>query len=279
VFFDRDVRKTFEQSFPGTKIRNAGALLGPMRGIKSSEEVAMIRTAIRITGDGLARVMRACRPGMREYELQAEIEYEMTRQGSAGPAYPSIVGSGKNALDFHYELNQRETRAGEVVVMDVGAEYAGYSADITRTIPVSGHFSREQAEVYDLVLKAQANIIAAIRPGMLWRELDAKEHEVYDPAGFGRYTGHGVSHHLGVDTHDAGKMDTLRAGMVITVEPGLYIPENDTTRAPGYRGIGVRIEDDVLVTENGCEVLSRGIPKQRKEIEAIMVKPASRPKK
>jgi Xaa-Pro aminopeptidase len=232
--------------------------------------VEQIRRAIRMTGDGLRRAMKACRPGVFEYELQAEIEYEMVRQGSAGPAFPSIVGSGPNALDYHYELNRRQTAAGDLVVMDVGAEYAGYSADITRTIPVSGRFTKEQAEVYDLVLKAQEAAIAAIRPGALFRVTDERAREVVNAAGFGKYWGHGVSHHLGVDTHDAGKMDTLRAGMVVTVEPGLYIPESDTSRAAGYRGTGIRIEDDVLVTENGAEILSKGIPKLRKEIEAAM---------
>jgi Xaa-Pro aminopeptidase len=279
VFLDRDIRKAFEQSYPGVKVKNASALLARARGVKSAAEVEQIRRAAAITGDGLSRAMRICAPGIFEYELQAEIEYEMTRQGSAGPAFPSIVGSGLNTLNYHYELNNRQAKAGELVVMDVGAEYGGYSADVTRTIPISGRFTKEQAEVYDLVLKAQEAAIAGIRPGAPFRVVDTKAREVVEAAGFGKYWGHGASHHLGVDTHDAGMMDTLRAGMVVTVEPGLYIPATDTTRAEAYRGWGVRIEDDVLVTDNGCEVLSGGIPKQRKEIEAIVGKSAaSQPK-
>ncbi len=275
IFLDRDVRKTFEQTYPGVKVKNASALLARARGIKSPAEVELIRRAAAITGEGLERAMRACGPGVFEYQLQAEIEYVMTRRGSAGPAFPSIVGSGLNTLDYHYELNRRQAKAGELVVMDVGAEYGGYSADVTRTIPISGRFTKEQAEVYDLVLKAQEAAIAGIRPGAPFRVVDTKAREVVDAAGFGKYWGHGASHHLGVDAHDAGMMDTLRAGMVVTVEPGLYIPAGDTTRAEGYRGWGIRIEDDVLVTENGSVVLSEGIPKQRKEIEAIVGKGAA----
>jgi Xaa-Pro aminopeptidase len=154
--------------------------------------------------------------------------------------------------------------------MDVGAEFAGYSADVTRTIPVSGRFTREQREVYDVVLRAQKAAIAVVRPGLPYRELDRRARGVIDSAGYGKFWGHGVSHHLGLDTHDAGNMDTLRTGMVITVEPGIYIRRNDTTVAAGYRGFGIRIEDDVLVTEDGYEVLSAAIPKEAKAVEALV---------
>jgi Xaa-Pro aminopeptidase len=270
VFLDRDVRKTFEQSHPNLKLKNAAQLLIRARGIKSAVELDQIRTAIRLTGDGLARAMSICKPGVYEYELQAAIEYEMIRRGASYPAFPSIVGSGENSLDYHYEHNRRCTAGGDLVVMDVGAEFAGYSADVTRTIPVSGRFTREQREVYDVVLRAQKAAIAVVRPGLPYGELDRRARRVIDSAGYGKFWGHGVSHHLGLDTHDAGNMDTLRTGMVITVEPGIYIRRNDTTVAAGYRGFGIRIEDDVLVTEDGYEVLSAAIPKEAKAVEALV---------
>jgi len=167
-------------------------------------------------------------------------------------------------------LNRRATRAGEVVVMDVGAEVNGYAADITRTIPVSGKFTAAQRKVYETVLRAQQAVIATARPGALWKSLDAAARSVIAGAGFGAFWQHSVSHHLGLDVHDAGVMDTLRAGMVITAEPGIYIPVNDTTVTAEYRGIGVRIEDDVLITPEGSEVLSAHVPKTVAGIEQLM---------
>jgi Xaa-Pro aminopeptidase len=216
--------------------------------------------------------MELCRPGIREYELQAAIEYEMMRRGASAPSFPSIIGSGPNALILHYEHNYRTAAAGELVVMDVGAEIEGYAADITRTIPVSGTFSSEQKKVYNAVLHAHDSIIASVRVGMPWSDLDKVARRVLAAEGFEKFWKHSVSHHLGIDVHDVGKMDTLRAGMVFTVEPGVYISEKDTTVAPGFRGIGVRIEDDVLVTERGGVVLSEAIPREAREIEKIMRK-------
>jgi Xaa-Pro aminopeptidase len=161
-------------------------------------------------------------------------------------------------------------KQGDMVVMDVGAEIDGYAADVTRTVPVGGSFTAEQRTVYDAVLSAQRAVIGIIRPGVPWSELDRTAKASLAASGFARFLTHGVSHHLGLDVHDAGAMDTLRAGMVITVEPGAYIPANDTTVAAGFRGIGVRIEDDVLVTGEGAEVLSRAIPKERQEIERLL---------
>ena len=161
-------------------------------------------------------------------------------------------------------------QAGEVVVMDVGAEYEGYAADITRTIPVSGRFSKEQGEVYAVVLRAQQEVFKIIKSGLKWADLDRKAKEVIGGAGFGKFFTHSVSHHLGLDAHDAGTLDTLRTGMVITVEPGIYIPEVDTTVRVPYRGFGIRIEDDVLVGENGCTVLSKNIPREPAEIERLV---------
>jgi Xaa-Pro aminopeptidase len=159
---------------------------------------------------------------------------------------------------------------GEVVVVDVGAEVGGYSADVTRTLPVSGTFTVEQKRVYLAVLSAQDAVIRMIRPGVPWSAIEAKAREMVASAGFPGRMIHGVSHHLGLDTHDAGAMDTLREGMVITVEPGIYIPASDTAYAPGFRGFGVRIEDDVLVGKEGAAILSSGIPKDLEAIEELM---------
>jgi Xaa-Pro aminopeptidase len=269
-FLERDSRREAEQKFPGLKVKNATTLVGQARQIKSPAELERIRQAIGATDNGVLKAMRTCLPGVREYELQAEIEYEMERAGAEAQSFPSIIGSGPNALIPHYELNRRTTRAGEVVVMDVGAEVDGYAADVTRTIPVSGKFNAQQRTVYETVLRAQQAVIDAIRPGLLWKSLDPTARAVIKEAGFDHFWLHSVSHHVGLDVHDAGVMDTLRVGMVITVEPGIYIPVNDTTVAPGFRGIGVRIEDDVLVTPQGAEVLSAHVPKAIADIERLM---------
>jgi len=270
LFLDRDAKKEIEQRHPDLKVKNAGPIVTRLREIKSPTEIALIREAIRMTGDGLRRAMEICRVGAYEYELQAVVESEMIRQGAAYQSFPSIVGSGRNSLIPHYDENRRQLRDGEVVVLDVGAEYEGYAADITRTIPVSGRFSKEQREVYAAVLKAQEAVVAAIRPGLPWAELDKTARAALAAAGFGKYLNHGVSHHVGLDVHDPGSMDTLRAGMVITVEPGAYIPVADTALAAAYRGFGVRIEDDVLVEEHGATVLSKDIPQEIDAVEALI---------
>jgi Xaa-Pro aminopeptidase len=270
LWLERDSRREAEEKHPQLKVKNAGPLVARLRQQKSPMEVDLIRKAIGATDEGIRRAMRACKPGVREYELQAEIEYAMMRSGAWGPSFPSIVGSGPNALIPHYELNLRTTRAGEVVVMDVGAEMSGYAADVTRTIPVTGRFSPSQRKVYETVLRAQRAVIAAVRPGVSWKTLDATARAVIKEAGYDRFWLHSVSHHLGIDVHDAGVMDTLRAGMVITVEPGIYIPVADTMVSAEYRGIGIRIEDDVLVTPAGAEVLSSQVPKDPADIERIM---------
>ncbi len=270
LFLDQEARKLLQQKHPGLTVKNAGPLVGRLRRCKSPAELELIRDAIRITGDGIARAAGVCRPGAKEYELQASIEYEMVRQGATGPAFPCIIGSGPNSLDLHYDLNRRTMTDGDLVVVDVGAEYEGYSADVTRTLPVSGTFTEAQRRVYAAVLKAQAAVIAMIRPGIRWSEIEGKAREVVAAEGFrGRMT-HGVSHHIGLDTHDAGGMDVLQEGMVITVEPGIYIAEKDTAYAPEFRGFGIRIEDDVLVSKDGAVVLSSGIPKEPDAIEELV---------
>jgi Xaa-Pro aminopeptidase len=270
LFLDRDERKVLESKYPNLTVKSASTFLSPLRVVKSSEEVEKIRLAIRLTGDGLGQAMKVCAPARYEYELQAALEFEMMRQGASAPAFPSIIGSGPNSLILHYETNRRKMGAGELVVMDVGAEFEGYAADITRTIPVSGSYSPEQRRMVQAVLAAQDSVIAVIRPGLPWAELDRVANRIIRESGFAGKMNHPVSHHLGIDVHDVGAWDTLRAGMVITVEPGIYISESDTAFAPPFRGNGVRIEDDVLVTETGAEVLSGALPKRPEEIEALM---------
>jgi Xaa-Pro aminopeptidase len=270
LFIERDSRKQFEEAHPGIKVRPAGSLVAAGRSIKSAAEVDLIQRAIDMTGAGLQRAWKICKPGTWEYELQAEVEYEMTRNGADYEGFPSIIGSGENSLILHYDLNKRKTKSGDLVVMDVGAEYQGYSADITRTIPVSGRFTKAQKEVYEVVLRAQKEVIQMIRPGVSMGDLDKRTRAIITEAGYGDFIRHGVSHPLGIDVHDVGTGGPLKPGMVITVEPGIYIPPDAETVKPEYRGFGIRIEDDVLVTETGYKLLSKNIPKEVREIESIM---------
>ncbi len=271
-YLDKDSKKELESKYPGLKVMKIGSLVAKLRELKSEYEIEQIKRSIEITRDGIRRALEVCKPGVAEYELQATIEYEMIRQGASYTAFPSIIGSGKNTLEYHYDKNRRKTKAGDLVVVDVGAEYNGYAADITRTIPVSGKFTKQQSEVYNIVLQAQKEVIKIIRPGIRLRDLDNKAKELIAEAGYGKYFKHSVSHHLGIDVHDIWSSDTLKAGMVITVEPGIYIPENDDSISTEYRGWGIRIEDDVLVTSGGYEILSRNIPKEVIEIEEMMRK-------
>jgi Xaa-Pro aminopeptidase len=270
MFLDRDVRKELEQRFSGLKVKSAAPLVARLREIKSKAEIDLISSSIAATKDGIIGAMRTSAPGLYEYQLQAALEFEMTRRGAAYVGFPSIIGSGPNSLILHYSENRRKMQDGEIVVMDVGAEMEGYSADVTRSFPVNGEFSPEQRQIYTAVLKAQEAALAAVRPGLRVSDLDRVARASLAESGLARYLTHGISHHLGLDTHDVGSLDTLRAGMVITVEPGAYIPANDTTMGPKFRGWGVRIEDDVLVTESGCTVLSSSVPKEIAEIERIM---------
>jgi Xaa-Pro aminopeptidase len=270
MFVDRDARREFEKAHPGVKLKNASGLMGRLREVKSAAELDLMRRAIAVTGDGIERALKSCRPGGFEYELQAAVESGMRAGGAEGVSFPSIIGSGPNSLILHYDDNERQMQKGEVVVMDVGAEYGGYAADVTRTIPVSGSFTPEQRKVYNVVRSAHDEVIKLAKPGVPTRVLEAKAKEVITDAGYGKYILHGVSHQVGLDVHDAGASDTLRAGMVITVEPGIYIPVEDTSLSKPFRGVGIRLEDDVLVTATGSEVLSVSIPIDPAVIEKRM---------
>jgi len=271
-FLEKEVQKNLKQSFPGLKVAKVASLVGKMREIKSSAEIDMIRKAISLTGDGLEDAMRTCSPGIWEYELQASVEFPMTRQGAQRTAFRSIIGAGKNSLSPHYDDNHCQGKAGDVVVLDVGAEYNHYAADITRTIPVSGKFTDAQKTIYETVLQVQKQLIRLVRPGTTFSKIDEIANDLLNKAGYGKYILHGVTHPIGLDVHDIQVTNILKPGMVITIEPGLYIPEDDTLLAPAFRGFGIRLEDDVLVTEDGNELLSKKIPKETAEIERLMGK-------
>lgn len=265
-----------------------------MRLIKSPAEIALLRHAAAISAQAHVRAMRVCHPGLSEYQLQAELEHEFRWQGASGPAYSTIVGGGANACVLHYIENSDVLDADTLVLIDAGAEFDLYAGDITRTFPVSGRFSEAQRALYQVVLEAQERAIQAVAPGAsladihqgVVRDLTAGlislgllEGDVearIDDESYRRFYLHSTSHWLGLDVHDVGtyRLDEqtprpLVEGMVLTVEPGLYIPEDDELPA-AYRGIGIRIEDNVVVTSAGHEVLTSGVPKQVAEIEQLM---------
>ena len=248
--------------YPNLDIKPLSTLIDPMRVVKDSHEIEKLQRAIDITGEAINAALNEMKPGMYEYEIEATIEYNFLRNGAQRPGYPSIVGSGPNTVILHHNANRRQSEEGELVLMDVGAEFDYYTADITRTVPVNGKFSKRQREIYNVVLAAQQAAIDIVKPGITLADVHKAASDVIDKAGFGKYYIHYTSHFLGMDVHDVGnRTQKLVPGMVFTVEPGIYI---------GDENIGVRIEDNVLVTENGCRVLSSAIPKTVEEIEALM---------
>jgi Xaa-Pro aminopeptidase len=255
---------------PPVSDRELAAHLADLRQIKDAEEIRRLRRAVGITNESLLEAMGALRPGMYEYELEALIEYGFRRQGAERLGFPSIVGSGPNATILHYDDNRRRMGEDELVVIDVGAEYGYYSADVTRTLPVSGRFTPRQRQLYELVLGAQQAAIDSVRPGTDVRALNriaraylqAHSGALCGGSGCDRYFIHGLSHWLGMDVHDPGSFSRpLAPGMVLTVEPGIYLPEE---------GIGIRIEDVVLVTTEGAELLSGSLPRAPDAVERAM---------
>lgn len=264
-----------------------------MRLFKSAEEIAVMRRAAEITAMGHTRAMEKCRPGMYEYQLEGELLHEFNRHGARSPSFNTIVGSGENGCILHYTENESELRDGNLVLVDAGAEYRHYAGDITRTFPVSGRFSEPQRQIYQLVLDAMEAAITHYRPGSSIRQaqeatvrvmvqglvalgiLQGDVETLIAEQQYRAFFMHGLGHWLGLDVHDVGDYATpardrvLEAGMVLTCEPGLYIaPDADVPQA--YRGIGVRIEDDILITDTGCEILTAGVVKSIEEIEALM---------
>ena len=268
-------------------------LIDEMRLIKDSHEVATMRRAAAISGEAHRQAMRTARPGQHEYMVEAELLHQFRRAGAQSPAYPSIVASGANACVLHYVSNDCVMRDGDLLLIDAGCELDGYASDITRSFPVNGRFSGPQRDVYQLVLDAQSAAIAATRPGAAWNAphdaavavlaqgmidlglLSGSLDGVLESAAYTRFYMHRTGHWLGLDVHDAGDYKLagawrpLREGMTLTVEPGCYIrPADDVPEA--LWNIGVRIEDDALVTAAGCELLSADTPKTIDDIEALM---------
>ena len=270
-----------------------GAILHDMRLFKAPEEIEALERAIAIAAEAHTSAMRETRPGAFEYEIEALIDYTFRRRGATGPAYPSIVASGPNATILHYVENTRQMRDGELLLIDAGAEYGGYCADVTRTFPVGARYEGRARALYDVVLAAQEAAIATVRPGASFDEphqcaleilVDGLRHlglleEERDAAIAGgtyrRFYMHRTSHWLGMDVHDVGvyrlddKPRALAPGMVLTVEPGLYVAPDCEQVAPEWRGIGIRIEDDVLVTPEWNRVLSAAVPKHVADVEAL----------
>lgn len=249
--------------YPYLAIRSLNRELDDLRRVKDESEIEKIKKAIAITGSAFQRIFQELRPGKFEYEIQGLVEYEFRRHGARFNAFPSIIGAGVRSTILHYNRNDGKIKKGDLVVIDIGARYDGYCADITRTLPASGRFTEEQARYYRIVLEAQQEAIKAVRPGVIIRDVVHKAVlEVFKKYEVEQYFPHGTSHYLGLDVHDVGDYrKPLEPGVVITVEPGLYIPE---------KGIGIRIEDDVLVTENGAIVLSEAIPRTIEAIEKAM---------
>ena len=269
-------------------------ILHEMRLFKSSYELQLMRRAAEVSANAHVKAMQICKPGLFEYQVEAELVYQFMQNGLRAVAYPSIVACGKNACTLHYTENTSQLKKGELLLIDAGAECDHYAADITRTFPVSGRFSEPQKLLYQLVLDAQFAAIEAVKPGASWIQphdaavqvltqglvklglLKGRVKHLINKEKYKAFYMHRTGHWLGMDVHDVGvyKIDdewrTLTPGMVLTVEPGLYIPPDCKTVDEQWRGIGIRIEDDVLVTAEGNEVLTHGVPKTIADIEALM---------
>lgn len=268
--------------------------INEMRLFKTAGELKIMRKAAEISVSAHSRAMKASKPGLFEYQLQAEIEHEFAVHGSAGAAYTSIVGGGKNGCILHYIENRDALKDGDLVLIDAGCEYQNYAADITRTFPVNGKFSDEQAAIYDIVLQAQTDAIAVIGPGIEYNKtneatvlaitqglvdlgiLHGDVDELIASEAHREFYMHGAGHWLGMDVHDVGdyKIDgqwrVYEPGMVVTIEPGIYIAPGNPNVDKKWHGIAVRIEDDIVVTKDGNENITARVPKKRDEIEALM---------
>lgn len=282
--------------FPPQTIVDPATIVHEMRVLKSADEIELMQTAADIAAEAHVEAMKNVRHGMKEYQVEALLEQVFRQKGASGPAYSSIVGAGANATVLHYINNDGDLRDGDLLLIDAGAEYKGYASDITRTFPIDGKFSKAQREIYGLVLKAQMECVEMVRPGFTHDQLKQHSIEVLtegmvqlgllegEPKDlikekkYEQFYMHGLGHMLGIDVHDVGRYyqdkesRKLEAGVVMTVEPGLYIAPGTTGIPEQYLGIGVRIEDDVLCTSNGPRVLTNKVPKQIDEIESLMAR-------
>jgi len=275
--------KSAKTKFPKHKIIPNFPIMESLRGVKEPEEIALIQNACNITEKGFRRVLSFVKPGVMEYEIEAEYAHEFLKNRSKGFAYTPIIGSGFNACVLHYIENNQQCKAGDMLLMDVGAEYANYASDMTRTIPVSGRFSARQKAVYQAVLNVKNEATKMLVPGTIWEDyhvevgklmtsellglglIDKADVQNEDPKwpAYKKYFMHGTSHHMGLDTHDFGALKTpMLSNMVFTVEPGIYIQEEQ---------MGIRLEDDVVIQSNGAPLnLMKNIPIEIEEIEALM---------
>ncbi|MGB5358769.1 MAG: aminopeptidase P family protein [Eudoraea sp.] len=279
---DRFILKC-KNDFPAHRVAKSNPILQQIRGVKEIEEIKLIQYACDITEKGFRRVLKFIKPGIWEYELEAEYLHEFIRNRSKGFAYTPIIASGNNANVLHYIENNNQCKDGDLILMDVGAEYANYSSDMTRTIPVNGKFTKRQRQVYEAVLRVKNDATNMLVPGTLWADYHIEvgklmtseliglglldkadvQNEDKDWPAYKKYFMHGTSHHMGLDTHDYGELKTpMKPNMVFTVEPGIYIPDEK---------MGIRLEDDVVITEEGTPFnLMRNIPIEVEEIEDLM---------
>ena len=261
VGLDLAAFKQIGERIPGLAIEDVTQLLPGMRAVKSAAELKLMERAIDATVAGYEAILPMIRPGLSEADLDRALEQGYRSKGASGVAYNSIVGSGLNGTVLHYMENTAPLADGDLIVIDSAARFGGYAADVTRTYPVSGKFTAEQREVYDTVLRAELAAIKALRPGVTHTEVDGAARDVIEKAGFGDAFIHNIGHQLGLDVHDVTPDGPLVEGMVMTIEPGIYLPD---------RKLGVRIEDDVLITRTGSRSLTDAIPKTVTEIERVM---------
>ena len=280
-----------------THIADWRALVEPMRRCKDADELALMQRAADIAANAHARAMRACHPGLYEYQLDAELQYAFLQAGGHPPTYPAIIAGGANACVLHYTANNQPLRDGDLVLIDAGCEVNGYASDITRTFPVNGRFSPAQRDLYEITLAAQLAALEATRPGVAFHAphdaalrvlaqgmidlglCQGSIDGVIESGDYRRFYMHRTSHWLGLDVHDAGPYHEddewvrLQSGMTLTIEPGFYVrPADDVPAA--FHNIGIRIEDDVVVTDTGCRVMTDGAPKTIEAIEQWMVSPS-----
>lgn len=269
---EHDLGLRIQKAHPYLRLRAISRTIDNLRRVKDPDELACVREAVRLTGLGIDAILRNMAPGVGEWQLQAHFEFALKMNGAMGNAFYPIIAGGANSVSLHYERNDQVLEDGGVLLLDLGAEFGYYSADISRTFPISGTFTPEQLAYYNAVLHAQGEVIKALRPGLhiddTWGiakdaladycEAEGLPHTRDD---MDRLLPHGVVHYLGLDTHDVGDRVELQPGMTVAIEPGIYLPE---------RGLGIRIEDDALITADGCELLSSQILKDPKEIEMFV---------
>jgi Xaa-Pro aminopeptidase len=277
-------------------IRDADTFLGEFRLKKDETDLKNQRIACQISAEAHVAAMKFTKPGVSERQVQAVLSHEFYMKGSARPGYSFIVATGANATTLHYNFNDQVCKNGELLLIDAGTEFNHYTGDITRTFPVNGKFTEPQRKVYEGVLKVQKEIIAMVKPGVYFKDLhkagedkltdlmfdlgllSGKKEDAMKASEHRKYYPHGIGHWLGLDVHDAGlyfikgEARPLEAGMCFTIEPGLYIPAEDKSAPEELRGIGVRIEDNIVVTNSGCEILTKDVPKEVSEIEALMAR-------